>query len=581
MSRVFANFKFASKRSIQKILKWVWVGWLTVLLTTSGMPAAVSQQTLPSAINPATNIILVGNLLSEPVTLDGYELFRVAVDISKEGNGKQEQKFELLLGWRVKRIQNALYAILDNPFYGGWLAPGFTRETLAVKVVKRNRNLVIVAGDGKELQERQILTVTSEDAEYNGYPIEVWAERIAVITKEALLRGYEQRTTTYLLQVALISGAILLVATLVSFRVRHLQKRADAARAQLQVEQLTAAELTDELVTNGGENFPVLIEESLQRQSEWEKRRNENRFLRRSLRVGQFVLWLVALWSVLGLFAQTRWLSVWLSRQPFFLGIIFLVTIALMRVSRLIIDRFIASLQASDLVALKSSPRYKFRFPTYAIVLKGIVNFALTIAGIIVALDTLNIPVSPLLAGIGIVGLALSFGSQNLVKDVINGSFILLEDQYAVGDFIMVGEIKGVVEYMNLRITQIRGLEGRLTTFPNGTIQIVHNLTKDWARCDFEIEICLRSDVNLAIALMKEIAETMQQEAEWAQAILHPVMWIGASNISGNGVKIEMSIKTQSNKRVSVGYEFRRRLKMAFDANNIQFGAPQIAIKGK
>ncbi|MCU0542840.1 MAG: mechanosensitive ion channel family protein [Oscillatoriaceae cyanobacterium Prado104] len=579
MSIVFANFRFAGNRSIQKILNWIWVSLLTMLLTTSWIPTAISQQTLPSAINPATSVIQVGNLLSEPITLDGYELFRVAVDISKEGSNQQDKKFESLLSARVKRIQNELYAILDNPFYGGWLAPGFTRETLTVKVVNSKDNLVIVVADGQQLQEREILAVTSQDAEYNGYPLNLWGERIAVIIKEALLRGYEQRTTTYLLKNGLIAGAILLGATLVSFLIRRIQKQADAVRSQLQVEQLRAAELTGELATDGGGNSPGLIEESLQLKSSCQERRNENRFLRRLLRIGQLVLWLVALWGVLGLFAKTRWLSVWLSREPLYLGIIFLITIALMRVSRSIVDRFIADLQASDLVAIKASPRHKFRFPTYAIVLKGLVNFAWTIVGIIVTLDTLNIPVAPLLAGIGIVGLALSFGSQNLVKDVINGSFILLEDQYAVGDFIRVGDIKGTVEYMNLRITQIRGSEGRLTTFPNGTIQIVHNMTKDWARSDFEIEINLNSDVNLAIALMKEIAETMQQESEWAAAILNPVMWIGASNISGNGVTIEMSIKTAFNKRVAVGYEFRRRLKMAFDANNIQFGVPQLALK--
>jgi len=190
-------------------------------------------------------------------------------------------------------------------------------------------------------------------------------------------------------------------------------------------------------------------------------------------------------------------------------------------------------------------------------------------------LNQLQIPVGPVLAGAGILGIAISFASQSFVKDVINGCLILLEDQYAVGDVIDVGGASGLVEYMNLRVTQLRGAGGRLTTIPNGSIGIVHNLTKDWSRADFTIDVSYDTDVDLALAVLKQVAEQMQSDPEWQETILDPVSLLGVNRLDHSGIQIVIWIKTQPIKQWGVEREFRRRLKLAFAEHGISIGVPQ------
>jgi small conductance mechanosensitive channel len=128
----------------------------------------------------------------------------------------------------------------------------------------------------------------------------------------------------------------------------------------------------------------------------------------------------------------------------------------------------------------------------------------------------------PLLAGAGIVGIAISFAAQGLIKDVINGFLIILEDQYAVGDVIMVGELRGLVENMNLRITQIRNNEGQLITIPNSSIAIVRNLSKDWARVDLAIRITYETNPDRALEILRKLSQEIYQENIWRAKIIEP-----------------------------------------------------------
>lgn len=271
-------------------------------------------------------------------------------------------------------------------------------------------------------------------------------------------------------------------------------------------------------------------------------------------------------------FPQTRFLSVWLSHDPFVLLIIFLFVLLAIRISTLAIDAFLQSLQDHYNLNQIALNRQELRFVTYGIVLKGVSKVIWIILGLIVALDSLEIPVAPVVAGVGIIGIALSFGSQNLIRDVLNGIFILLEDHYSVGDYIAVGDTSGYVEYMNLRITQVRGKEGRLTTLTNGSINIVHNQTKEWARIDFKTTITYDSNIDLALDVMQKVIEEMFQETDWKKSILTPVMSSGVSDILDTGVELEIRIKTSPGTQWKIAREYRRRLKLAFDQQEIKFG---------
>ncbi len=195
--------------------------------------------------------------------------------------------------------------------------------------------------------------------------------------------------------------------------------------------------------------------------------------------------------------------------------------------------------------------------------------------GILAALMVIGIDVAPLLAGAGILGLAFSFASQNLIKDALNGFFIIIEDQYAVGDVITVGAVSGSVERLNLRITQLRDAEGRLITIPNSSIQTVANHSNGWSRSDIKIPISYSSDIDKAIKIIQQVGEIISQEAIWAENILEVPQVLGVEDFADRGLVIRIWIKTEPLKQWEVSREFRLRVKKALEAANIPLPIPQ------
>jgi len=176
---------------------------------------------------------------------------------------------------------------------------------------------------------------------------------------------------------------------------------------------------------------------------------------------------------------------------------------------------------------------------------------------------------------LGIVSVALSLAAQNLIRDAINGFLIILEDQYAVGDYIKVGEVGGMVEKINLRITQLRDAEGKLITIPNSEIKIVANFSSNWARADLFIPVAYQTDVNKALELIGRVAEEMSHDSLWREHILESPQVLGVDNFGERGVMIRVWIKTEPLKQWSVSREFRRRIKVAFDEAGIPIPLPQ------
>jgi small conductance mechanosensitive channel len=149
----------------------------------------------------------------------------------------------------------------------------------------------------------------------------------------------------------------------------------------------------------------------------------------------------------------------------------------------------------------------------------------------------------------------------------------LLEDQYAVGDVIAVGSVAGLVEHMNLRITQLRNGEGRLITIPNGTISTVENLSKNWSRVDFAIKVAYSNHPDYALAVIREVAQRLY--AEWVDKIIDPPEVLGIDEMDHAGILIRIWIKTKPLQQWSVGREFRRRLKLALDEHGVAIAVPQ------
>ncbi|MGH7483760.1 MAG: mechanosensitive ion channel family protein [Longimicrobiales bacterium] len=204
-------------------------------------------------------------------------------------------------------------------------------------------------------------------------------------------------------------------------------------------------------------------------------------------------------------------------------------------------------------------------------------NVALVAVSVIALLFVLGIfveDIGPLLATVGILGLAVSFGAQTLVKDVISGGFILMEGQYAIGDVIQVNGATGLVEKITLRTTVLRDISGAVHVVPNGQITMVSNLTKQWSRAVLDIGVAYKEDVDGVIRLLTEIGQEMRQDEEWGALILEEPEVAGLEAFGDSAVVIRVMVKTLPLKQWNVARELRRRIKNRFDREGIEIPFP-------
>jgi small-conductance mechanosensitive channel len=185
------------------------------------------------------------------------------------------------------------------------------------------------------------------------------------------------------------------------------------------------------------------------------------------------------------------------------------------------------------------------------------------------------INIGPLLGGAAVIGLAISFGAQSLVKDIIAGFFMLVEDQFALGDVIEAAGKSGVVEKITLRVVVLRDLDGTLHTVPNGEIKAVSNKTRGWSRAVVDVSIAYGEDVDRAIRVIRDEAERLAHDEELA-ALLDgvPEVW-GVESVNDTATVVRMVAKTQPGSHWGVQREFRRRIKNRLDAEGIRTPAPR------
>jgi small conductance mechanosensitive channel len=290
--------------------------------------------------------------------------------------------------------------------------------------------------------------------------------------------------------------------------------------------------------------------------------------------------------------------------KPLTIAIILLIAWVLVGVLRRVIDRFVATLSGqgqpgrrikrrlrrTPIVAQKLpdsvletgavSVRAASRAQTLGHVLRSISAFAVwTVAGLTI-LGEIGINLGPLIAGAGIAGVALGFGAQSLVKDFLAGIFIIVEDQYGVGDIIDVGEVSGTlvagtVESVSLRSTRLRSVNGTVWHVPNGTILRVGNMSQQWARALLDVSVAYGSDLDVAQAEIKRVADELWHDPAWAGMVLEePEVW-GVEELAADGVTIRLVVKTQPAEQFKVLRELRVRLKQALDAAGVEIPYPQ------
>jgi moderate conductance mechanosensitive channel len=225
-----------------------------------------------------------------------------------------------------------------------------------------------------------------------------------------------------------------------------------------------------------------------------------------------------------------------------------------------------------------ASLRSAARAQTIGLVLRSVATAIIWSIAAITILGEIGINLGPIIAGAGIAGVALGFGAQSLVKDFLSGIFMLIEDQYGVGDIIDVGEATGTVEAVSLRTTKLRDVNGVMWHVPNGEIARVGNMSQQWARALLDVSVAYDTPVDHAQAVIKQTADALWRDPDWrGQVLEEPEVW-GVERFAADSIDIRLVIKTQPSKQFAVMRDLRRRLKAAFDEAGIEIPFPQRTI---
>ncbi len=227
-----------------------------------------------------------------------------------------------------------------------------------------------------------------------------------------------------------------------------------------------------------------------------------------------------------------------------------------------------------ELLREKEGEEISKKRKTLVPLVKTVIQVSAIFVGSIVVLARLGVDTKPILAGAGIIGLAVGFGAQSLVKDVINGLFILVQDLISVGDVAVLGDKGGLVEAVGLRTVRLRDLAGNVHVIPNSSISTVTNMTKDYSRYVFDVGVAYREDVDEVIQVLREIGQEMQRDPEYGKDILEPLEILGVDKFADSAVIIRARITTKPIRQWAVGREFNRRMKKTFDARNIEIPFP-------
>ena len=207
-------------------------------------------------------------------------------------------------------------------------------------------------------------------------------------------------------------------------------------------------------------------------------------------------------------------------------------------------------------------------------IVRDVARLVILFVGMTMILSEGGVDLKPLLAAAGLGGLAIGFGAQSLVKDLISGFFILWEDSVRIGDVVEVAGVAGLVEEVELRTIKLRDVSGNLHVVPNGVIDKVKNLTKDYSYYVFDIGVAFRENVDEVMGVLQKIAEDLRRDSRFADDILQPLEMLGVDQFKDSAVMIKCRIKTEPHKQWRVGREMNRRIRNTFDAKGIAIPFP-------
>ncbi len=243
--------------------------------------------------------------------------------------------------------------------------------------------------------------------------------------------------------------------------------------------------------------------------------------------------------------------------------------IASKRIVKTVVSGVNRASKSKRLDSIVADQRLTLRTRTIATVFDNFTSWGIAITALVMILSALGVNVGALIAVTTILGAAIGFGAQSLVKDLLAGIFIVFEDQYGVGDWVEIGSVSGEVEKVGLRVTEIRDIHGTLWFVRNGEINEVGNASQDWAAALLDFPFAYESNVDQVQGILTEVAKEMRQSPEWKKDMTADVEVWGMQHVSGEQFIIRVSVKTIPNRQWAVARELRSRSKKAFDAAGI------------
>ncbi len=275
------------------------------------------------------------------------------------------------------------------------------------------------------------------------------------------------------------------------------------------------------------------------------------------------------IWKFIEDFFKTTEGSLNLLGKAVAIAVIFIAIFIITRVVNHIVDK---TMNNRRLTKLQINDR---RMNTLSEILKKVVKYILVFIGIVVSLDLFNINTTSIIATAGIGGLAIGFGAQSLVKDIITGFFILLEDQYAVGDYVKIGGLEGIVEELGVRVTKLRDFTGELHIIPNSNVQIVTNRTRGAMRALVKISIAYEEDIERAIKVLEKVSEDLAKSND---NIIEGPTVLGVTEFGGSDVVLTVVAKTKPMEQWAVERALRKSIKEAFNREDIEIPYSKIVV---
>ncbi len=521
---------------------------------------------IPSS-GPIAGLKREGLYVTAPVTVDGQPVIRIA---GLAAGGSQP------IDTRVLLVQNAINQLLAiDPQKN---ATFYQPKTFKVAVTREGSQYALEARDAQHPDGVAIVTVTSNDSYAFGLGDKTlaaeWQAQLQSALKTALIKRQPKAIRHNLVRVvrlavalAIITLGLFILWAFLERVITRLKKRVEERQESLERETVdTAAHTGDSARDHRRRALALGIRAAAPEQQ-----------LHRYRAYASGIIWLgVVLWAAgitwaLFLFPQTTPLAQFIVGATGRIVFVWLVAGLLDRILELAIVRF-ADVYAHRGNTSEDRARHTLRAPTISRTVGGFKTFIILFIAILVTLGQLNIPIASVVTIGGIAALAIGFAAQTLVKDVLNGLLVLMEDQYVVGDYVMIGDYNGIVENLTLRVLQLRDLRGYLITIPHSAVTQVVNASRNWARIDYRVAIDPDSDLSKAIATVRDTLDGLAKDRDWRNAILEPAEWIGVERVQNNGVVLRASIRTAPLRQFEVRREINARVFTAFKDAGIALG---------